>query len=87
MVTRAGPLPRKSISRTSNRRAHGGKKQQRGERLILGGSCNFSVIGEMVQESGDLAPTHLLGVSHAMEANVALDLVDVGLLGLQAVAA
>jgi len=63
------------------------KKQQRAHRLILGGSRNILLCGEMSQECGDLLPAHVTRVALAVEKNEAPNPVEMSLLGTQTITA
>jgi hypothetical protein len=63
------------------------EKEQGAQGLVLGGGGDFPLNGERGQEGGDLCGTHLGGVALAVEEDVALDPVDVRLLGAPAVLA
>jgi hypothetical protein len=57
------------------------EKQQGAQGLVLGGGRDLVVNGERRQERGDLGGAQLGGVALAVEEDVALDPVDVRLLG------
>jgi hypothetical protein len=61
------------------------KEEQCGERLILGGGRNVPVNGQMREKGVDLGGAHLQRVTFVVEEDEALDPIDVGVLGADAV--
>lgn len=53
------------------------EKQQRAQRLVLGGSRHLAVDGERGEEARELGRSHLGGVTLAVEQDVATDPGDV----------
>lgn len=61
------------------------KKKQRAEGLILRGSRDACVDGQVTEKCRNLFLTHFIGVALAVKEDVASDPIDVGLLGADAV--